>query len=223
MKIRLGLLLVVAMAAARCADPAVSTIPGTVAVELRPVVAVDASQVDAAAAVLATRVAEMRLDVGVRTDDGVVVLDVRSDLDAAAILDLLLVPGRVWFVAVPPALEPPRVGATVNPDWGVLLGEAAIDRAATRVGSHPVDGGTTIEMTLQPDPAEVFADWTGSHLGEFIVIALDGEVLSAPMIQDRIPGGQVLIHSGNGDLDLAEARRIVALMKSGPLLVDLRP
>ena len=222
MKIRLALLLVVTVAAAGCADPAESTMPGTVAVELRPAVAVDASQLDAAAAVLVTRVTEMQLDVGVRTAPDGVVLDVRSDLDVAAILDLLLVPGRVSFVAVPRAASPPNDGAAVDPAWPLILGEAAIDRAATIVGSNPVDDTPVIEIGLLPPAADVFEDWTGAHIGEFIVIALDGRALSAPQIQDVIPGGRVMIQSGNGGFELADARRIVALMKSGPLLVDLR-
>ena len=196
---------------------------GVVAVELRPAVAADASELAAAAAVLAARAASMGLDVGIRTGDGVLVLDVRSGLEVAAIFDLLLVPGRLSFVPVPPALEPPSVGAMVNPDWGALFGDAAIDRAASNFGSDPVDGGSTIEIALHAGPANEFADWTQSHIGEHVVIALDGRVLSAPMITEPIPGGRVVIQAGSGGFDQAEARRIVALMQSGPLLIDLRP
>jgi preprotein translocase subunit SecD len=222
-KTRLVLLLALALAWAGCGGPAESTMPGTFAVELRPTEAVDASQLEAAAVVLAARVAAMDLDVGVRTTEDGVALDVPTALDARSTLDMLLVPGRLWFVAVPPAVEPPGVGQAVNPDWGVLLDEAAIDRAATAVGSQPVDGGSTIEIALLPEAARAFEEWTASHIGQNIAIALDGKVLIAPMIQDAIPGGRVTIQSGSGGFDRDEARRIVALLTSGPLEIELRP
>jgi hypothetical protein len=217
------LALPLAFAVAGCAGPAESTLPGTIPIELHPPMEVDAAVLEEAAAVLATRAAEMGLDVGVRTDADGVILEVRRDLDVEVVADLLLLPGRVWLAAVPPDVEPPAGGGRADARWPIILDGRAIDPAATMVEANPVDGQPTIEIALLPDAAEIFAAWTTEHIGESIAVVLDGTVLTAPMVVEPILDGRIAIQRGPPGFDANEARRIVAILKSGPLGLDLRP
>ncbi len=58
----------------------------------------------------------------------------------------------------------------------------------------------------------VFASETGNHVGRKLAIMVDGEVMSAPVIKEMIPGGRAQITLGSaspGD-KLREARRLAA-------------
>ena len=46
---------------------------------------------------------------------------------------------------------------------------------------------------LKPEGARLFGDYTANHIGSYFAITLDGMVLSAPVIQNAIPNGNVEI------------------------------
>ena len=51
-------------------------------------------------------------------------------------------------------------------------------------------GQTLVAFTLQPEEADLFADFTREHQGQFLTIVLDKQVISSPQIQSEIDGGQ---------------------------------
>ncbi len=64
-----------------------------------------------------------------------------------------------------------------------------------------------------------FSRFTGANVGEYLAIVLDGEVMSAPVIRDRI-GASGQIELGNSPLE--EARDLALVLRAGALTTPLR-
>jgi protein-export membrane protein SecD len=74
-----------------------------------------------------------------------------------------------------------------------------------------------INFEIQPDEAANFARFTGSRIGEPMAIVLDGEVLSAPIIQAELSTGGVI----TGDFTQEEAETLALQLRSGALALPL--
>ena len=75
-----------------------------------------------------------------------------------------------------------------------------------------------IEFT--EEGAQKFADLTSMNVGKTISILLDGEVLTAPRVNEPITGGKAVI---TGSRNLEEAHNLAVLLRSGalPVKVDI--
>lgn len=63
-----------------------------------------------------------------------------------------------------------------------------------------------------------FAEFTGQHVNDFLAIVLDGEVMSAPVIRDRIgASGQIEL----GGAPMEEARDLALVLRAGALTAPL--
>jgi preprotein translocase subunit SecD len=71
-----------------------------------------------------------------------------------------------------------------------------------------------VEVDLNARGARIFEDLTGANVGRQLAIILDGVVQSAPVIQERIPGGRARI---TGSFDLKEARDLALVLRTGAL------
>lgn len=78
-------------------------------------------------------------------------------------------------------------------------------------------GNRTVDLVLASNAQATFATYTAGHIGEYVAIVLDGQVLDAPVIQSAIPNGQVQVQSGGGGFDLAAAERLVMWLQWGPM------
>ncbi len=79
-------------------------------------------------------------------------------------------------------------------------------------------GRRTVDFTLKDEGRQKFADFTTANVGSFFAIVLDGQVISAPTINEPIPGGQVQISQGGiGGYPLAEATSLVTILEFGQL------
>lgn len=74
--------------------------------------------------------------------------------------------------------------------------------------------GPTVQLTLNGDGARRFDELTGANVGRRLAIILDGTVYSAPVIQERIPGGRAQI---TGNFDIKEARDLAIVLRAGAL------
>ena len=90
--------------------------------------------------------------------------------------------------------------------------------AAASIGANQ-SGQRTVDFTLRPEGKDLFATYTKDHVGDFFAIVLDGKVISAPQINEPIPGGQVQIsqNSSIGGYPLAEAQNLVTILQFGQL------
>ena len=59
--------------------------------------------------------------------------------------------------------------------------------------------------------AQKFADLTSANVGRTIAILLDGEVLTAPRVNEPITGGKAVI---TGSRNLEEAHNLAVLLRS---------
>lgn len=89
--------------------------------------------------------------------------------------------------------------------------------AAASIGADET-GQRTVNFTLEPTGRDLFADYTAQNIGKYFAIVLDGEVITAPVIQSSIPNGQVQITSGGiGGYPLDEAQNLVTILQFGQL------
>ena len=60
-----------------------------------------------------------------------------------------------------------------------------------------------VRITLFPDDAEKFSEFTGRHVGRQIAIIIDGKLFCAPFVRERINSENIEI-SGNFSKEEAE-------------------
>ena len=88
---------------------------------------------------------------------------------------------------------------------------------AASIGSD-INGRRTVNFKLREAGAKQFEDYTRGHVNEFFAIVLDERVVSAPQINEPIPGGNVQISSGGfGGYPLKEAQDLVTILNFGAL------
>lgn len=71
-----------------------------------------------------------------------------------------------------------------------------------------------VSVSFNDEGAKLFADITRAHVGEQLGIFLDGELLSAPVINEAIIGGTAII---SGDFTIEEARQLAENLSFGAL------
>ncbi len=76
------------------------------------------------------------------------------------------------------------------------------------------NGRPAVTFRFNPSGARKFGDYTAANIGAPFAIALDGEVISAPVIQDHIPGGAGII---TGRFTIEESNRLAILLRAGAL------
>jgi preprotein translocase subunit SecD len=76
-----------------------------------------------------------------------------------------------------------------------------------------------IAFELEAEGAQIFAEFTRTHINQVLAIVLDKEVISTPVIQGEIPDGQGVI-SGNFDYESANALAIQ--LRYGSLPIPLK-
>ncbi|MDA1096028.1 MAG: protein translocase subunit SecD [Chloroflexi bacterium] len=64
-----------------------------------------------------------------------------------------------------------------------------------------------------------FSNFTTQHIGDYIAIVLDGEIVSAPVVQDRI-GAAGVINMGNADM--SDAGDLALVLRAGALPAPLQ-
>jgi len=75
-------------------------------------------------------------------------------------------------------------------------------------------GDVTVSLTFNSQGAVDFERITGENVRKRLAIVFDGEVLSAPVIQERISGGQAQI---TGNFTMEEASKLAGFLRGGAL------
>ncbi|HSG48522.1 MAG TPA: protein translocase subunit SecD, partial [Longimicrobiales bacterium] len=94
------------------------------------------------------------------------------------------------------------------------------DRLEDAVAARDAQFSTPqVQFQLNRAGGREFSQFTGQHVGDFLAIVLDGEVMSAPVIRDRI--------GARGQIDLAgapmeEASDLALVLRAGALPAPLR-
>ena len=96
----------------------------------------------------------------------------------------------------------------------VLTGKDLKDaKAQITSGNQAVVG-----LEFNDEGGQKFADLTARNIGKEIAIVLDGDVLTAPVVQEAITGGRAQI---SGSRSIEEAERLAILLRSGSLPVKI--
>ena len=77
--------------------------------------------------------------------------------------------------------------------------------------------GYVVDVQFKPAAANVWADYTAAHVGEQTAFTLDSQVVSAPRINEAIPGGRTQISGGDPAFSAATARQLANVLKYGSL------
>ncbi len=78
-------------------------------------------------------------------------------------------------------------------------------------------GGYVVQLQFKSTAATIWADYTASHIGTQTAFTLDSQVVSAPQIQEAIPGGRTQITGGNPPFTSETARQLANVLKYGSL------
>ncbi|RLC99281.1 MAG: protein translocase subunit SecD [Chloroflexi bacterium] len=76
-----------------------------------------------------------------------------------------------------------------------------------------------VEFKLNPEATEIFAEYTASHIGQFLCIVLDNTVISCPRVNSEIPGGEGYIE---GNFTPDSVNQLTLQLRYGALPIPLR-
>jgi preprotein translocase subunit SecD len=92
------------------------------------------------------------------------------------------------------------------------------DQVASATVGTDQNGRPAVDFVLKGDGSQKFSDYTAGHVGSYFAITLDGSVVSAPVIQNAIPNGNVQITGGGlAGFNAADATNLVTILKYGSL------
>ncbi|MGR3824763.1 MAG: protein translocase subunit SecD [Salipiger marinus] len=126
------------------------------------------------------------------------------------------------------------VSRTSNPDTSAGVGNEimpsqdeegvfyVLEQAPVVTGEELVDaqpafdqnGQPAVNFRFNPSGARKFGDYTAANIGSPFAIVLDGEVISAPVIQSHIPGGSGII---TGNFTVEQSTNLAVLLRAGAL------
>ncbi len=79
-------------------------------------------------------------------------------------------------------------------------------------------GKAAVSLTFNSEGAKLFDEATAANINKQIAIVLDGIVISAPVVQQRISGGEAQI---TGSFTTEEANRLAIMLRAGALPVSV--
>jgi preprotein translocase subunit SecD len=77
--------------------------------------------------------------------------------------------------------------------------------------------GYVVDLQFKSAAANTWGDFTAAHIGTQTAFTLDSQVVSAPMIQEAIPGGRTQITGGDPPFTASTARQLANVLKYGSL------
>ncbi len=111
----------------------------------------------------------------------------------------------------------PLVTCSTDHSQVYLLDKSIISGEQIKNASSGMDtqrGEYVVQVEFKPDAANVWADFTASHVGTQTAFTLDSQVVSAPQIEEAIPGGNTQI---TGQFNAERAKELANVLKYGSL------
>lgn len=167
----------------------------------------------------------------VRVEDGVIVVELPATEDFDSVVANITGSGLLEFVNLSGLSGAEVVGLrinTINQQYADGINhpeteqpfESIITGADLQNVTPIFDNNTAswlISFETQPEGAEKLGAFTETHIGEVMAIVVNGEVISAPIIQSRLDTAGVI----SGNFTEAEARRLAIQLNTGELPVPL--
>src|SRR5690242_14017269 len=143
-----------------------------------------------------------------------VVVELPGVTDPEAMRKLIGQTGRLDFV--PLGQTQATEGQVLDPKQYPPLFSGDQVQSAT-VGQDQ-NGRPAVDFVLKSDGASKFAQYTAANVGSYFAITLDNSVISAPVIQNSIPNGNVQITGGGlAGFSAKDATNLVTVLKFGSL------
>jgi preprotein translocase subunit SecD len=95
-------------------------------------------------------------------------------------------------------------------DTPVVTGEDLVDARP----DFDQNGRPAVSFRFDPTGARAFGDYTAQNVGQLFAIVLDKEVISAPRINQHIPGGSGII---TGNFTVESSTNLAVLLRAGAL------
>lgn len=122
-----------------------------------------------------------------------------------------------------------RESAKLDPKLATLSGALQVFSATPSLTGKDVKKATVVydqntgkpqvQLQFSPEGEKKFGDLTGKNVGKQVGIFIDQQVLSAPVVQQKITGGTAVI-TGNFTLD--NAKQLAVAINSGALPVPIK-
>ena len=114
----------------------------------------------------------------------------------------------------------PLVTCSTDHKAAYLLGPSIISGdqiqdASSGMNTHGI--GYIVDVQFKSAASNTWADFTAAHIGTQTAFTLDSQVVSAPMIQEAIPGGRTQITGGDPPFTASSARQLANVLKYGSL------
>jgi preprotein translocase subunit SecD len=113
------------------------------------------------------------------------------------------------------------IGKTAVMEFKDESGATRLTGKDLKTAKEQIENGNqnVVAIEFTDEGADKFADLTAANVGHKIAILLDGEVLTAPVVNESITGGKAVI---TGSRTLEEAKNLAILLRSGALPVKLK-
>lgn len=118
-------------------------------------------------------------------------------------------------IAIPTISAADLVGAQANWENTELTGKY-LKRAT--VSFNPNDNSPEVSLEFDKEGADLFARITEENIGRQIAVFLDGLVISAPSVNEKISGGRAVI---TGSFNIKEAKLLAQRLNAGALPVPI--
>jgi protein-export membrane protein SecD len=144
-----------------------------------------------------------------------IVVELPGVSDPNAVRALVGQTGRLDFVPLGSVQK--QEGELIDPEqFPPLFSGEELETAA--IGTDGQTGARVVTFVLKENGARLFEEYTRANIGNYFAIVLDSRVISAPVIEDAIPGGRVQIGSGTiGGFPLKEAQELTTVLQFGSL------
>lgn len=126
-------------------------------------------------------------------------------------------------VVLPPLRRPDRTQGQEPPPQTLTLQKKVVltgaDLESAQAGFDQTTAAPIVNFKFRSKAAKEFEDYTAANVGKHLTIVLDNEVITSPVIRDRISGGQGQISGGFRDIE--EARDLAVLLRGGALPIPV--
>ena len=147
-----------------------------------------------------------------------VIVELPTAIDTDAARTLIGQTGRLDFV--PLGTTHAEAGDVIDPaKFRALFSGSEVESAP--IGTSIQSGQRVVTFVLKPGGAKLFEDYTAAHIGSLFAITLEDTVLTAPVINEAIPGGNIQITFPTAEADRTEMARLATVIRFGPLPVPL--
>jgi preprotein translocase subunit SecD len=139
---------------------------------------------------------------------------IRKLLGQTGRLDFVPLPTERYGTGANPGPNAATQGQPLPTQETVLFSGVEIDQAYASTDSN---GARAVGFRLKSNGAQLFGDYTTKNVGNFFAIVLDGNVVSAPVIQSAITGGSGIITGGSGGFTVTEMNNLITVLAYGSL------